>query len=90
MASGPGDESAFIVDSAKFSALKSVRRVRLRFMDGRLSFIQLGYDDSITWESVDEFVVTVAKSLNLSGTWNLPEDSDGSGTNGSCVVRALP
>ncbi|HZO85522.1 MAG TPA: hypothetical protein VFC26_09925, partial [Verrucomicrobiae bacterium] len=70
---------AFIVDSAKFSALKSVRRVRLRFMDGRLSFIQLGYDDSITWESVDEFVVTVAKSLNLSGTWNLPEDSDGSG-----------
>jgi len=79
MASGPGDESAFIVDSAKFSALKSVRRVRLRFMDGRLSFIQLGYDDSITWESVDEFVVTVAKSLNLSGTWNLPEDSDGSG-----------
>ena len=79
MASGPGEESAFIVDSAKFSALKSVRRVRLRFMDGRLSFIQLGYDDSITWESVDEFVVTVAKSLNLSGTWNLPEDSDGSG-----------
>ena len=79
MASGPGDESAFIVDSAKFSALKSVRRVRLRFMDGRLSFIQLGYDDSITWESVDEFVVTVAKSLSLSGTWNLPEDSDGSG-----------
>jgi len=79
MAASPDDESAFIVDSAKFSALKSVRRVRLRFMDGRLSFIQLGYDDSITWESVDEFVVTVAKSLNLSGTWNLPEDSDGSG-----------
>jgi hypothetical protein len=49
-------------------------------MDGRLSFIQIAYDDSIKWDSVDEFVETVAKSLSLSGTWNLPEDSDGSGT----------
>jgi hypothetical protein len=79
MTSGPGDESAFIVDSAKFSALKGVRRVRLRFMDGRLSFIQLAYDDSIKWESADEFVATVAKSLGIAGTWNLPENSDGSG-----------
>ena len=79
MAASPDDESAFIVDSAKFSALKSVRRVRLRFMDGRLSFIQIAYDDSITWDRADEFVETVAKSLGLTGTWNLPEDSDGSG-----------
>lgn len=75
--SGPGDESSFFVDSAKFSALKGVRRVRLRFTDGRLSFIQLAYDDSIIWDSADEFVETVAKSLSLSGTWNLPEDSEG-------------
>jgi hypothetical protein len=79
MASGPGDESAFIVDSAKFSALKGVRRIRLRFMDGRLSFIQVAYDDSIQWDSADEFVEAVAKNLSLSGTWNLPEESDGSG-----------
>jgi hypothetical protein len=79
IASGAGDENAFIVDSAKFSALKGVRRVRLRFVDGRLSFIQLAYDDSITWDSADEFVETVAKSLSLTGTWNLPENSGGSG-----------
>lgn len=79
LASGPGQESGFIVDSAKFSTLKGVRRVQLRFMDGRLSFIQLAYDDSINWDSADEFVETIAKSLNLPGTWNLPEDSDGSG-----------
>jgi hypothetical protein len=80
IASGPGDTSSFFVDSAKFSALKGVRRVRLRFMDGRLSLIQLAYDDSIHWDSPDEFVETVAKSLSLSGTWNLPDDSDGSGS----------
>jgi hypothetical protein len=79
IAAGPGDESAFIVDSAKFSTLKGVRRVRLRFMDGRLSFIQLSYDDSITWDSADEFVQTVSKSLGITGTWNLPENSEGSG-----------
>lgn len=79
MTSAPGEETGFIVDSAKFSALKGVRRVRLRFMDGRVSFIQVAYDDSITWDSADEFVETVAQTLNLSGTWNLPEDSEGSG-----------
>jgi hypothetical protein len=78
MTSAPGEESAFIVDGAKFSALKAARRVRLRFTDGRLSFIQVSYDDSVRWDSVDEFVETVAQALNLSGTWNLPEDSDGS------------
>jgi len=80
MSSGPGDESSFFVDSAKFSTLKGVRRIQLRFVDGRLSFIQLAYDDSIQWDSADEFVETVAKSLSLPGTWNLPELSDGSGS----------
>jgi hypothetical protein len=79
MISGPGAESAFIVDSAKFPALKGVRRVRLRFVDGRLAYAQVSYDDSIKWNNVDEFVETVAKTLNLSGAWNLPENSDGSG-----------
>jgi hypothetical protein len=47
-------------------------------VDGRLFFIQLAYDDSIRWDSADEFVETVAKSLSLPGTWNLPDVSDGS------------
>ncbi len=73
------NESAFIIDSAKFSALKNVRRVLLRFIDGRLSFVQIAYDDSIKWDNADEFVKTVAQTLNLSGVWNLPENSEGSG-----------
>jgi hypothetical protein len=78
MTSGP-EESAFVVDSAKFSALKGVRRVQLRFMDGRLFFIRVAYDDSVKWDTVDDFVETVAKTLNLSGVWNLPDDAEGSG-----------
>ncbi len=77
---GSLEESAYIVDSAKFPALKGARRIRLRFTDGRVSFIQVSYDDSIRWDSVDEFVKTVAQALSLPGTWNLPENSDGSGS----------
>lgn len=75
-----GGENAFIVDSAKFSALKGARRIQLRFTDGRLSFIQVSYDDSIRWDSVDEFVKTVAQALSLSGTWNLPDNSESTGS----------
>ncbi|MGZ8848220.1 MAG: hypothetical protein ACXW3C_17300, partial [Pyrinomonadaceae bacterium] len=78
MSSVPGEESAFIVDSAKFPALKGLRRIRLRFVDARLAHVQAAYDDSIKWESIDEFVVTVAKILNLSPDWSMPVESDGS------------
>ena len=74
----PGEAIGFIVDSARFPVLKNVRRVRLRFTDGRLSYVQVAYDDSIKWDSVDDFVGTVAQTLNLPGTWNIPADSDGS------------
>jgi hypothetical protein len=73
-----GADNAFIVDSARFQTLKGVRRIGFRFLDGRLSFIQLAYDDSIKWNSVDEFVETVAKALTLSPDWSLPPDADGS------------
>lgn len=77
--SGAGEETGFIVDSAKFPALKGVRRVRVRFIDGRLAYVQLGYDDSIKWSGIDEFVATVAQTLSLAGNWQAP-DSDDSGT----------
>jgi len=78
MTSGPGDESGFIVDSARFPALKGVRRVRLQFTDARLSYMQLSYDDSVKWNSIDEFVETVALKLSLPGEWKLPTNNEGS------------
>lgn len=75
---GPGEQSAFIVDSAKFPALKGVRRVRVRFVDGRLAYAQVAYDDSIKWDSIDEFIETVTTTLKLPGNWARPADSDGS------------
>lgn len=73
--STPGAESAFIIDAAKFPPLKGVRGIRLRFVDGRLAYARVAYDDSVKWDSVDEFVMTVAKALSLPVEWSSPDDS---------------
>jgi hypothetical protein len=73
-----GGENSFVVDSARIQALKGVRSIGFRFLDGRLSFLQVAYDDSLQWNTVDEFVDTVARALKLSPDWSLPPDSDGS------------
>ncbi|HJZ82220.1 MAG TPA: hypothetical protein VKD91_17800 [Pyrinomonadaceae bacterium] len=78
MTSAPGDESAFVVDSTRLSVLKGVRRIRFQFVDGRLAQLQVAYDDSIKWDTVDEFVESVARALNLSPDWSLPPNGDGS------------
>jgi hypothetical protein len=73
-----GANSAFIVDSARFQTLKGVRRIEFRFLDGRLSFLQVAYDDSIKWNSIDDFVETVARALSLPPDWSLLPDAAGS------------
>jgi len=71
-----GNEGTVVVTSAKFPALKGVRRIQFQFTDGRLSYLQVGYDDSTRWNSIDEFVETVAKALNLPAEWSLTPEGD--------------
>jgi len=75
---GEAEGSAFVLYSFRFPTLKGVRRLQLRFIDGRLSHIQVAYDDAIKWESIDQFVDTVAGSLKLPKDWQTPADSSGS------------
>jgi hypothetical protein len=49
----------------------------MRFIDGRLSYLQVTYDDSIKWDSIDQFVDTVATNLKLPTEWKTPADSAG-------------
>lgn len=74
---GPSDGSAFVLDSARFPAFKGVRKVQMRFIDGRLSYLEVDYDDSIKWDSIEQFVVTVATNLKLPQDWKTPANSDG-------------
>ncbi len=74
---GANEGSAFVIDSGKFPALKGVRRMQMRFIEGRLSYLQVSYDDAIKWESIDQLVETVSTTLKLPPDWKLPEDADG-------------
>jgi hypothetical protein len=76
----PEDGSAFILDGARFPALKGVRRIELRFIDGRLSFVLVAYDDSIKWDNIDDFVSTVSKTLSLPAEWQTPAEAGGETT----------
>ena len=76
MAVGPNDGSAFVLESGRFPIFKGVRKVQMRFIDGRLSYLEVTYDDSIKWDSIEEFVDTVATNLKLPKDWKTPADSD--------------
>lgn len=76
----PEDGSAFVLESTKFPALNGVRRIEFRFIDGRLSFVAVAYDDSIKWDNIDDFVSTVSKALSLPNEWRTPADTGGDGT----------
>lgn len=77
MTSATENESSFIIDSARFTGLKGTRRIRLEFLDGRLTLTEVAYDDSIKWDSIDDFVATAAKALNLPAEWSLTPDGEG-------------
>jgi len=76
MTSLQGEEGAFTVDAAKFPALKGVARIQLRFLDNRLSNIQIAYDDSIKWVSVEDFIETVSNILKLPTEWQVPAEAE--------------
>lgn len=56
--SGPGPES-----------LKGVTGAVLDFLDGRLFYILMVYDNSVPWNSADQFISRISSALNLTGEW---------------------
>ena len=77
MLTGPIEGSAFVLDSTRFPAFKGVRKMQMRFIDGRLSYLQVSYDDAVEWDSIDQFVETLTTTLKLPQQWATPIDSDG-------------
>ena len=53
-------------DQASFA---DVRTISLDFLDGRLVNLWIGYESTFKWQTLDEFVAGMSKSLNLPGAW---------------------
>src|SRR5436190_14775153 len=49
-------------DQASFAG---ARTVSMDFLDGKLTTLWIGYDESFKWQKLDEFVAGATKSLNL-------------------------
>jgi hypothetical protein len=55
------------IDQKKF---EGVRSISLDLLDDRLTSLWIGYDDTYKIKTVDEFVSTITKSLQVSGNWS--------------------
>lgn len=54
-------------DKATFAG---VRTISFDFLDGTLSTLWIGYENSFKWQKVDDFVAGISKSLNLPPSWS--------------------
>jgi hypothetical protein len=51
------------------TAFQGVRTVSLDFLDGRVSSIWIGYNESSKWKTVDEAVKAITQALKLPSAW---------------------
>ena len=54
------------IDKTNF---EDVRTVSLEFLDGRVTSLWLGYEDSFKWKSTDEFVKGISQALGVPTEW---------------------
>src|SRR5688572_585726 len=52
------------------AAFADIRTISFDFLDGKLTTLWIGYESSFKWQSVDEFVKGISKSLNVPGSWS--------------------
>ena len=50
-------------------AFADVRTISLDFLDGRLVTLWIGFENTFKWQTLDEFVAGMSKSLNLPAAW---------------------
>jgi len=55
------------IDQKKF---EGVRSISLDLLDDRLTSLWIGYDDTYKIKTIDEFVTSISKSLQVSGNWS--------------------
>ena len=52
------------------AAFADIRTISFDFLDGKLTTLWIGYEGTFKWQSIDEFVGGISKSLNVTGSWS--------------------
>jgi hypothetical protein len=50
-------------------AFADVRSISFDFLDGKLVTLWIGYEETLKWPPLDQFVARVSKSLGVPGVW---------------------
>jgi hypothetical protein len=73
---GGTEGSAFVLESSRFPTLKGARRIQMRFIDSRLSYLEVLYNDDVKFDSIDQFTERLSAMLKLPSEWQTPEEAD--------------
>lgn len=63
------NNSVVYVNRDKFTDFKGYSGLYLQFSEGSITLIKASYDDTIKWNTIDEFVATVSQVLGLPSRW---------------------
>jgi hypothetical protein len=66
-----------------------VRTISLDFLDGRLITLWIGFENTFKWQSLDEFVAGMSKSLNVPAAWSPERGGRQIGCTGFSVFASL-
>ena len=66
---------------------KGISNISFNFLDGKLSYIGVSYNDTVKWDSLDEYVSKLNESFHLPGVWQ-SNDYDKSLTCDGFEIRA--
>ena len=70
-------------------AFADIRTISFDFLDGRLTTLWIGYESSFKWQSVDEFVKGISKSLSVPAAWSPKRGGQQLSCDGFTVFVAL-
>src|SRR6185295_13944121 len=55
--------------SIQQASFTDVRTISFDFLDGRLVDLWIGYESTFKWQTLDQFVDGMSKTLNVPGAW---------------------
>jgi hypothetical protein len=70
-------------------AFADVRTISLDFLDGKLVSLWIGFENTFKWQTLDEFVAGMSKSLNLPGGWPLKRGGRQVSCDGFSVLASM-
>lgn len=75
-----------VFDTAQFPGFDDVSKIKLSFVQGEITTIEITYKDDEVWRNADDFINAVTAKLNIPNAWGALESKPAFSVNGSEMV----